>query len=156
MMFNVFEFIADEGVSPTPATDETRRDALVSSLPAGSTFSVDLPPNPMLQRMMGSNPLPTALHLPREGGEGTLYIPMRGNLLVLPAENLTWDGNAYRFDTTLRLPGTSMSADFVVTGEVDADGAIQGTFEVPAGGFSPFQDFVGTLGGGGGGGGGGD
>ena len=30
-------------------------------------------------------------------------------------------------------------------GEVDADGAIQGTFEVPAGGFSPFQDFVGTL-----------
>ena len=58
----------------------------------------------MLQRMMGSNPLPTALHLPMEGGEGTLYIPMRGNLLVLPAENLTWDGNAYRFDTTLRLP----------------------------------------------------
>ena len=145
MMFNVFEFIADEGVSPMPASDETRRDALVSSLPAGSTFSVDLPPNPMLQRMLGSNPIPTALHLPKEG-EGTLYIPMRGNLLVLAAENLTWDGDAYRFDTTLRLPGMSgLSADFVVSGEVDADGAIQGTFEAAAGGFSPFQDFVGTL-----------
>ena len=45
MMFNVFEFVADVGVSPKPASDETRRDALVSSLPAGSTFSVDLPPN---------------------------------------------------------------------------------------------------------------
>ena len=145
MMFNVFEFVADVGVSPKPASDETRRDALVSSLPAGSSFSVDLPPNPMLQRMLGSDPLPTALHLPKDG-EGTLYIPMRGNLLVLPAENLTWDGNAYRFDTTLRLPGMSgLSADFVVSGEVDADGAIQGTFEAPAGGFSPFQEFVGTL-----------
>ena len=145
MMFNVFEFVADVGVSPKPASDETRRDALVSSLPAGSTFSVDLPPNPLLQRMLGGDPFPTALHLPKDG-EGTLYIPMRGNLLVLPAENLTWDGNAYRFDTTLRLPGLSgLSANFVVSGEVDADGAIQGTFEAPAGGFSPFQEFVGTL-----------
>ena len=145
MMFNVFEFVADVGVSPKPASDETRRDALVSSLPAGSTFSVDLPPNPLLQRMLGGDPFPTALHLPKDG-EGTLYIPMRGNLLVLPAENLTWDGNAYRFDTTLRLPGLSgLSAIFVVSGEVDADGAIQGTFEAPAGGFSPFQEFVGTL-----------
>ena len=147
MLFNVFEFVADVGVSPKPASDETRRDALVASLPTGSTFSVDLPPSPMLQRMMGQNPLPTALHLPKDG-EGSFYIPLMGNLMVLPAENLTWDGNAYRFETTLRFPGRpgapTLSADFVVTGEVDDDGAIKGTFEAGAGGFSPFQAFEGT------------
>lgn len=134
MMFNVFEFIVDEGVSPTPASDETRRDALLASLPAGSVFSVELP--------MGNNPLPTALHLPKDG-EGTWYIPMRGNLMVIPAENLTWDGNTYRFDMKLRLG--PLNSDLVVSGEVGADGAIQGTFEALAGGFSPFQGFEGTL-----------
>ncbi len=134
MMFNVFEFIADEGVSPKPASDETRRDALLASLPTGSTFSVALP--------MGNNPLPTALHLPKDG-EGAWYIPMRGNLMVIPAENLTWDGNTYRFDMKLRMG--PLKNDFVVSGEVGADGAIQGTFEAPAGGFSPFREFAGTL-----------
>ncbi len=68
---------------------------------------------------------------------------MRGNVVVIPAENLTWDGNTYRFDMKLRLG--PMNNDFVVSGEVGADGAIQGTFEAPAGGFSPFQGFEGTL-----------
>ena len=134
MMFNVFEFIADVGVSPVPASDETRRDSLLASLPTGSTFSVALP--------MGNRPLPTALHLPKDG-EGTWYIPMRGNLMVIPAENLTWDGNTYRFDMKLRLG--PINSDFVVTGDVDADGAIQGAFETQGGGFSPFQGFEGTL-----------
>ena len=138
MMFNVFEFIADEGVSPVPASDETRRDALLASLPAGSTFRVELP--------LGRNPLPTALHLPKDG-EGTWYIPMRGNLMVIPAENIAWAGNTYRFDMKLRLG--PISSDVVVSGEVDAGGAIQGTFEVPGGGFSPFQGFEGELAGGG-------
>ena len=53
MMFTVFEFIPDVGVRPTPATDETRRDALIASLPPDSVYIVDLP-------MMG-NALPTAL-----------------------------------------------------------------------------------------------
>ena len=134
MLFNVFEFIADEGVSPKPASDETRRDALLASLPTGSTFSVSLP--------MGNNPLPTALHLPKDG-EGTWYIPMQGNLMVIPAENLTWDGDTYTFDMKLRMG--PINSDFVVSGEVGADGAIQGTFEAPAGGFSPFRGFEGAL-----------
>ena len=134
MVFNVFEFIADEGVSPTPASDETRRDALLTSLPAGSAFSVGLP-------MMG-NALPTALHLPKNG-EGMWYIPMQGNLISIPAENLAWDGNSYSFNMKLRLG--PISSDFAVTGTVGADGAIQGTFEVIGDGISPFQGFEGEL-----------
>ena len=134
MLFNVFEFIADEGVSPKPASDQTRRDALVASLPAGSTFRVELP--------MGNNPLPTALHLPKDG-EGTWYIPMQGNIMVIPAENVTWDGNSYRFDMKLRLG--PINSDLVVSGDVATDGAIQGTFEAQGGGFSPFLGFDGTL-----------
>jgi mono/diheme cytochrome c family protein len=134
MVFNVFEFIADEGVSPKPANDETRRDALLSSLPTGSAFSVGLP-------MMG-NAIPTALHLPKNG-EGMWYIPMQGQLLSIPAENLAWDDNAFNFDMKLRLG--PIKSDFAVTGTVDADGAIQGTFEVQGNGISPFQGFDGTL-----------
>ena len=73
----------------TPATDETRRDALLVSLPGDTTYSVELP--------MGRRTFPTALHLPKDG-EGTWYIPMRGTLVVIPVENVAWDGNGYTFD----------------------------------------------------------
>ena len=131
MMFTVFEFVADEGVSPTPASDETRREALLASLPSDSVYRVDLP-------MMG-RALPTALHLPK-GGEGTWYIPMRGNLLVIPATGIAWDGNTYSFGMQMRLG--PMSGDFVVKGQVD-DGAISGDFEGT--GMVPFSWFEGAL-----------
>ena len=133
MMFNVFEFIADEGVSPTPASDETRRDALLASLPDDSAYRVNL--------TLGRRALPTTLHLPRSG-EGTWYIPMRGNLLVIPAENVMWDGDSYRFDMQMRLG--QISGRFLVSGEVDTDGVIQGMFEAQGGGFSMFSAFEGT------------
>ena len=131
MMFTVFEFVADEGVSPTPATAETRREALVASLPSDSVYRVDLP-------MMG-RALPTALHLPKSG-EGTWYIPMRGNLLVMPAKNITWKGETYSFDMQIRLG--PMGGDFVVKGQVD-NGAISGDFE--GSGMIPFSSFEGAL-----------
>ena len=143
MMFNVFEFIADEGVSPTPASDETRRDALLKSLPTGSAFSVELP---FAMPFAPATNLPTVLHLPKDG-EGTWYIPMRGELLVFPAENITWDGNAYQFDMKLRLG--PMQSDLVVSGEVDGDGAIQGTFEAQGNSLSPLLAFEGGWAGGG-------
>ena len=68
---------------------------------------------------------------------------MQGNLLSIPAENLAWDDNSYSFNMKLRLG--PINSDFVVSGEVGADGAIQGTFEVQGDGISPFQGFEGTL-----------
>ena len=132
MMFNVFEFVADEGVSPTPATDETRRDALLVSLPGDTTYSVELP--------MGRRTFPTALHLPKDG-EGTWYIPMRGNLVVIPVENVAWDGSGYTFDMQFRLG--RLAGDLTVAGSVGADGSITGEFA--GSGMVPFQAFEGTL-----------
>ena len=131
MMFTVVEFYVDEGVSPVPASAETRRDALLVSLPVESAYRVGLP--------MGQNTLPTVLHLPKNG-EGTWYIPMGGNLMVIPAQNITWDENTYRFDMQLRMG--PMSGDFVIEGTVGEDGAIQGKFE--GSGFVPFSGFEGT------------
>ena len=129
MMFTVFEFIADTGVSPTPASNETRRDALLASLPSDSVYSVSL-------GLMGRE-LPSVLHLPRSG-EGTWYIPMRQNLLVVPASNLRWDGDTYTFDMKMRLG--PMSGDFIVKGHVDND-LIRGDFD--GAGMVPFSSFEG-------------
>jgi mono/diheme cytochrome c family protein len=131
MMFAVFEFIADEGVSPIPSSDERRRDALIASLPADSTYNIDLP-------MMGRT-IPTALHLPKTG-EGTWYILMQGNLLLLPAKNVAWDGSSYSFDMQMRLG--PMGGDFVVKGTVDGSD-INGGFEGE--GVVPFSAFEGRL-----------
>ena len=84
MMFNFLEFVAEEGVRPVPASDETRREALLVSLQSDAAYRVDL--------AMGPLSMPTALHLPWFG-EGTWYIPMRGNLMVISAKELVWDGN---------------------------------------------------------------
>ncbi len=65
--------------------------------------------------------------------------------MVIPAENLAWDVDIYTFDIKLRMG--PLHSDLVVSGTVSADGAIQGTFEPPAGGFRPFRGFEGTLGG---------
>lgn len=113
-------------------------------MPAGSTFSVDLPTHPMAQQFMrlGPDPLPTVLHLPTSV-HGTWYIPLLGGLHSIPAENIVWDGNAYNFGIKLRLFGR-FNASLAVSGEVDPDGGIQGAPETSSTGFSPFQAFTGT------------
>ena len=40
MMFGMFEFVPKDGVSPVPATSETRMDALQATLPADSTYRI--------------------------------------------------------------------------------------------------------------------
>ena len=131
MMFTVFEFIANEGVSPIPSSDERRLDFLIASLPADSTYNIDL-------QMMG-RAIPSALHLPKTG-EGTWYILMQGNLLLLAAKNVEWDGSSYSFDIQMRLG--PMGGDFVVKGMLDGSG-INGEFE--GDGMVPFSACEGQL-----------
>ena len=67
-------------------------------------------------------------------------MPMRGNLLVIPAKGVTWDGNNYNFDAQIRLG--PMGGDFVVSGQVE-NGAINGDFTGT--GVVPFSSFEGSL-----------
>ena len=87
MMFGLFEFVADEGVSPKPANDRTRMDALVSTLPAASAYKVDVP--------LGRQPVPSVLELPRSG-DGVWYVAANRQIMVLPVRDLRWSGNSYR------------------------------------------------------------
>src|SRR5439155_9713905 len=79
MMFGMFEFTAEAGVSPKPSTERERMEALVASLPADSSFLIDLP--------FGPRPLSAVLHLPRTG-EGAFYTQVMGVILPQPVAKL--------------------------------------------------------------------
>lgn len=137
MMFGMFEFIAEDGVSPKPVSDETRIQALLDSLPSDA-YDVKF--------KVGNHDIPTCLHLPRTG-TGTWYIPFRRQLLNLTVQDLEWQGNNYSFAIRIQLGG--LGGTFRVSGSVDGQGNISGKFALGeagnAGGFLPFRDFTGTL-----------
>jgi hypothetical protein len=88
MMFGLFEFTAAAGVSPKPSTERERMESLVASLPADSSFLINL--------SFGKEPMPFVLHLPRTG-EGALYTQTMGMLLPQPVAKLEWEGNSFAF-----------------------------------------------------------
>jgi len=64
MMFGMFEFTANDGVSPKASTPRSRMETLVGTLPADSSFLIDLP--------FTTPPQPAVLHVPRNG-PGAFY-----------------------------------------------------------------------------------
>jgi hypothetical protein len=122
MMFGMFEFVAKEGVSPVPATQETRMDALQATLPAESTYRI---PVTILK------PIPSVLHLPRRG-EGTWYLGQsRFQINVIPIREIAWTGDEFTFRIDVRF-GPKAAFTFDVSGSVSADGTIRGQ-TVPVG-----------------------
>jgi hypothetical protein len=119
MMFGMFEFTSVAGVSPTPASDRARMEALVATLPSDSSFLIDLP--------LGSEPMPVVLHVPRSG-EGALYTQTMGMILPQPVAKLEWHGDSFQFNTLLRTLGSG-GGFYTVTGTVGADGTVRGTLQ---------------------------
>ena len=123
MMFGVFDFVANAGVSPTPATVETRMDALQATLPADSTYRI---PVSILKPV-----IPSVLHLPRSG-EGTWYLGQsRIQINVIPLRDIVWDGAAFKFRMDVRF-GPKAAFTYDVSGTITADGTIRGNV-VPVG-----------------------
>jgi hypothetical protein len=81
---------------------------------------------------------PTVLYLPKSG-EATWYFATSGMINVSSINELSWNGNAFKFVTTYGpLP-------FAVAGEVKDDGTIHGSLEATtAAGRVPFAEFLGT------------
>ena len=116
MMFGMFEFVAREGVSPVPTTNDTRMDALLLTLPKDSTFRI---PVSILK------PIPSVLHLPRTG-DATWYLGQgRFQINVIPIHNVVWNGDDFSFRMDVRF-GPNAAFTFDVNGTVSADGKITG------------------------------
>src|SRR5262249_31902879 len=115
MMFGLFEFTAASGVSPKPATDRERMELLVSSLPADSSFLVNLP--------FGTDGQLAVLHVPRKG-DGALSTQIMGMMLPQPVAKLEWDGDSFTFNTLLRTLGPG-GGFYTVTGTIE-NGAVKG------------------------------
>ncbi len=118
MMFGMFEFTANAGVSPTPSTERARMEALVATLPPDSSFLIDLP--------FGARPA-AVLHLPRTG-EGAFYTQTMGMILPQPVAKLQWEGNTFQFNTLLRVLGPG-GGFYTVTGTVGDDGTVHGKLQ---------------------------
>jgi mono/diheme cytochrome c family protein len=119
MMFGMFEFTADAGVSPTPSTPRARMEALVATLPKESSFLLDLP--------FTTPPQPAVLYVPRTGDAG-FYTQAGGVILPQPVPKLVWDGNYFQFNTLLRVFGGG-GGFYTVSGTIAGDGTVRGTFQ---------------------------
>lgn len=135
MMFGLFEFVAAEGVRPKPVSDESRVNALLSSLPRDEVYAVNL-------NFLGRS-TPTALHLPRQG-DGAWYIPLMRQFITVAVKNIRWDGDNVQFDFALRFG--QIGGDFTAKGAVAEDGRLTAEIILPGGapGLLPFRQFEGT------------
>ena len=133
MMFGMFEYTAAVGVSPTPSTERTRMTALLSSFP-DSAFLIEVP--------FGKVPTLAVFHLPRSG-DGSLYWTTFGPLIGPgPVQQLTWDGDAFEFQTAVS--AGRGSGFYTVTGSVAADGTVKGTMTRRGNTQPPSYEFTGT------------
>ena len=134
MMFGMFEFTADAGVSPRPSTDRSRVEALMSSLPAESAYLVELP--------FGAQPTPAVLSIPRSG-DAWFYMPSLGMIMPQRIQELQWDEHAFQFGTALLVSGPG-GGFYTVTGHVDPDGTIRGTLRRRGNTMPPSYEFSGA------------
>lgn len=118
MMFGVFEFTPAEGVSPTAVTGQTRMDALLTTLPADSSYRV------MVNILPGRPANASILHLPKQG-EGTWYIAQGAlQINVVPIKQINWNGDAFDFRMDIRF-GANAAFTFDAKGTAGPDGFVR-------------------------------
>jgi hypothetical protein len=135
MMFGMFEFTAVEGVSPKPSNVRSRIDALMASFAPRSAYLINV--------SQAAQTIPSVLYLPRQSNEGAWYIPTLGIINVSTIKDVTWNGSAFQFSTSLRL-GTG-PGPFQITGNVEEDGSIHGSLQTLSNTSRvPFSEFSGA------------
>lgn len=134
MMFGTFEFIADAGVSPVPPDDRLRMTTLLAPFPGNESYVMTSP------FILGT--ITSALHLPKSG-DGIWYLAVRPGVVIdVPVQQVTWNGDAFRFTSELRAAG--LGGALSVSGQVKPDGSIQGTVQPVGRGMAPFSTFSGS------------
>jgi len=133
MMFGMFEFTVDRGISPKPSSERTKMEALIQTLPKDSAFLVQVP--------FGQQPQNIVLDLPRSG-DGYMYVSTFGVVInPVKVNGLTWTGNTFTFTTAIGIgPGRGF---YTVSGTVTEDGAVTGEFRRRGNALPPSYDFAG-------------
>jgi hypothetical protein len=136
MMFGMFEFTTKNGVSPVRTTVQSRFDALFMSFAPASALMVKVP-------FGAGDPTTLVFHVPRSGDARTYLVPSaNGRLGSSVIQELTWQGNAFRFNAALLGPGAGA---YTVTGTVADDGSVVGEMRRRGNQQPPMYPFTGTI-----------
>ncbi len=136
MMFGMFEFTADAGVSPKPSNERTRMEALMQTLPRDSAYLVQVP--------FSKEPQNIAFDLPKSG-DAYMYVSTFG-IVINPVKlnGLKWTDSSFEFQTAIGMgPGQGF---YTVRGTVAEDGTVSGEFRRRGNTQPPAYEFSGTRG----------
>ena len=122
MLIGFVDYVVVDGVSPKPVSLVLGKLAELSEAYPGQVWRVDIEPMP------GSGQQPTAVHLPKGGGQGGWYIQIGSLVLPAPIKDVVWDGN--KVTASFQPPGQQ---PMTLTGTVDP---ATGEIEVSTGGGS--------------------
>jgi hypothetical protein len=136
MMFGMFEFTVDNGVSPKPSTERSKMEALMQTLPKDSAFLVQVP--------FARQPQNIAFDLPKSG-DGYMYVSTFGVVInPVKVNGLKWTDNSFEFVTAISAgPGSGF---YTVRGTVADDGTLKGEFRRRGNTQPPSYDFTGGRG----------
>ena len=110
MLIGFVDYVVKEGVSPKPVSLVLGKLAELAEAYPGQAWRVDV------RRQPGKGPEPTAVHLPRDGGQGGWYVQMGGLVLPAPIKEVVWDGN--KVTAVAMIPGQE---PIQIAGEVDPE-----------------------------------
>ena len=113
MLIGFVDYVAAEGVSPKPASPVISKLAELAQTHPGEAWRFDI------EREPGKGPEPTAMLLPRNGGQGGWFVQFGTLVLPAPIVDIVWDGD--HVTATAQTPGNTMQ----LKGSVQADGTLR-------------------------------
>ena len=110
MLIGFLDYVVKEGISPEPISLVLGKLAELAEAYPGEAWRVDI------TRQPGKGPEPTAVHLPREGGQGGWYVQVGSLVLPAPIKDVVWVDN--KVTGTAMIPGQEPMA---ISGELDPE-----------------------------------
>ena len=124
MFVGFMEIVRKDGGYHRPKENVDKLTKLIARHPRGTSFLAD-------------GFLPIAFWAPREG-EGILYVASGLQMFTITLDDFTWSGDRLRVTTHFPTPEASATTT-VIEGELDAQGALQGTITMGADTERPFE-----------------
>ena len=124
MFVGFMEVVRKEGGYHRPRQNVDKLKDLIALHPGGTSFLVE-------------GFMPIAFDAPHDG-EGVLYLVNGLQMFTITLDDIAWSGN--RLQVTTQFPTPEASAiTTVIEGELDADGALQGTITIGSDSGRPMQ-----------------